>query len=357
MIMTYSISFFTPVQFGEQKTCKQCLQEGVENYFYLGGKSVFIIPGEIVDGSQAVRIIKNQEQIGVRRVILGAIKVISYVTVVIPLIMLITKASFRLTHKFHIVSDDEYESIASQKSFSIVEKASFWEFFLFSYNKAIDDDKWNSVQGISFLIAEFQEIHGSLSSLLVGIENQYVGCPEKKEPLKNLISKSINQITTSLKVLQSKIQGKAPIGLKNVGNTCYMNSALQPLLAVGNFAQIIPDSAAPEPEYSFEERKKILSSFKDFFQSWKERKTVTELGHKVGELRRQIFEAGLLEGGFVHRDQEKSFQDAGQFFELILHVLGKGFQLEITRVPVKDDGEPIETRKKIEATPLREFFI
>ncbi|QZA58560.1 hypothetical protein [Candidatus Rhabdochlamydia porcellionis] len=356
--MVCSISFFTPIRFGEQKTFKQHFQEGIDDYFYLGGKSVFVISREIIDDSQAVRVIKNQDQSRVKQVILGVIKVISYMTVIIPLIVLIAKASFRLTHKFHIVSEDEYESIVSQKNFSIVEKASFWEFFLFSYNKAVDDDKWNSVQGLSFLIAEFQEIQRSLSNLLVEIKNEHAEYPEKKEALKNHISKLIDRTTNSLKELQEKIQDKTVIkGLANVGNTCYINSALQSLLAVRNFAQIIPDSAAPEPKDSFEARTKILASFKSFFQSWTNKETTTNLGHKVGALRREIFEAGLLEGGFIDRDQERNFQDAGQFFELILHVLGEGFQLEITRVPVKDDGESIEASRKVETTPQGVFYL
>lgn len=354
--MTCSINFFTPVRFGEQKTFKQHFQERVDDYFYLGGKSVFVISGEVSGDSQGV-FIKDQDQSRMKQVILGAIKVISYMTVIIPLIMLIAKASFRLTHKFHIVSEDAYESIVSQKNFLIVEKASFWEFFLSSYSKAIDDIQWDNSHGLSFLIGEFQEIKKSLSVLLGEIESEHTKYPEKKEALKKHISELIGQATMSLNALEEKIQDKAPRGLKNVGNTCYMNSALQPLLAIGNFEQIIPDSVAPEPKHSFEKRAKILASFKDFFKVWKNKETATNLGYKVGALRKEIFEAGLLEGGFIDRDEERDFQDAGQFFELILHVLGKGFQLEMTRTPVKDDGESMEAKEKIEVTPEGVFYL
>lgn len=203
-----------PVRFGEQKTFKQHFQERVDDYFYLGGKSVFVIPREILDNSQAVRIIKDQDQSRVKQLILGAIKVISYMTVIIPLIMLIAKASLRLTHKFHIVSEDAYESIVSQKNFSIVQKASFWESFLSPYNSAIDDDKWNSIKGLSFLIAEFQEAKKSLSGLLGEIENEYAKYPEKKEALKKLISELIGQATISLNALEEKIQDKILEGWK-----------------------------------------------------------------------------------------------------------------------------------------------
>ncbi|MEK7339238.1 MAG: hypothetical protein AABZ92_00815, partial [Verrucomicrobiota bacterium] len=237
-----SLEFFMPVRFEKPKTFKQYIQEGVDDYFYLGGKSVFVISGEILNGSQAVRV-KDQDQSRVKQVVLAAIKVISYMTVIIPLIMLIAKASFRLTltHKFHIVSENEYEFIVSQRNYLIVEKVSFWEFFLSSYNRAINDDEWNSIQGLSFLIAEFQEVQGSLVGLLGKIGSEHTEYQEKEEALKKLISKLIDQTTDSLKALQEKIQNKTPRGLENVGNTCYMNSALQPLLAVRNFEQIIPD--------------------------------------------------------------------------------------------------------------------
>ncbi|KAG6558607.1 MULTISPECIES: hypothetical protein [Candidatus Rhabdochlamydia] len=352
--------FFTPVRFEEPKTIKQYIQEGVDNYFYLSGRSVVVIPREILNGSQAVRIIKDQDQGKVKQVILGAIKVISYMIVIIPLLMLVAKASFRLTHKFHIVSKDKYESIVRQKNYSLVKKVSFWRHFLFSYNKAIDDEKWNSTQGLSFLIAEFQTIKGSFHALLAETESEHTEYQEKKENLKNFISELIDQTTESLSALQEKIQNKTPRGLENVGNTCYMNSALQPLLAIGNFKQLIPNSVAPEPEDSFEARKNILASFKDFFESWTNKDNAANLGHKVGNLRKEIFEAGLSQGGFTNsrdQDQERGFQDAGQFFELILHILGKGFQLEITRTPVMNDGTSIEARKTEETTPQGVFYL
>ncbi|HEV3270404.1 MAG TPA: hypothetical protein VGZ69_07165 [Candidatus Rhabdochlamydia sp.] len=351
--MAINLDFFIPVRFEEPKTFKQHIQEGIDDYFYLGGRSAFVISREISDDTLEV-IIQDQYRSRIKQVILGAIKIISYITVIIPLLMLIAKTSFRSTHKFHVIS--KAEPMFNQ-SFLIIDKASFWDHYLISYANVINDNEWDSVQGLSFLTAEFQEIQGSLRGLLDKIQNEHIGDPKKIE-LEGFIHRLIDKTAKSLEMLQKKLEDKAsPKGLGNVGNTCYMNSALQPLLAIRQFKQLIPDNVASEPEFNYEKRKKILASFKDFFTAWEDKETSANLGHKVGALRREIFEAGLLEGGFLDRDQERNFQDAGQFFELILHVLGKGFQLEMTRTPVKEDGTSIETSKKIEKTPEGVFYL
>ena len=99
--MINNINFFTPIRYVGPKTFKQHIQEGVEDYFYLGGKTAYVIPRKIVGNSQEV-IIKNKDQNKIKQVILGAIKIISYMTLVIPVIMLVAKAAFRSTYTFHV---------------------------------------------------------------------------------------------------------------------------------------------------------------------------------------------------------------------------------------------------------------
>lgn len=95
-----NISFFTPIQFEGPKTFKQHIQEGVENYFYLGGKSAYVIPGKIIGNCQRVAI-RDIDQNKIKQVIIGVIKIISYMTVIIPLVMLAAKAAFRSSYTFH----------------------------------------------------------------------------------------------------------------------------------------------------------------------------------------------------------------------------------------------------------------
>lgn len=101
------LGFFTPVRFdGQEKGIKHHLFEGVEGYFSLGGVKAYVVLNKIVDGSQEVEL-KYASESKTEKMILGAIKVVSYMTCIIPLMMLVTKAIFRATHKFHVISAAE----------------------------------------------------------------------------------------------------------------------------------------------------------------------------------------------------------------------------------------------------------
>lgn len=108
-----SINFFMPVQYGGEKTWMQHIEEGVEDYFYLDGKKAYVIPGSVSDDNREVKV-EERDQGTFKQVVLGAIKVISYITVVIPLIMLIAKAAFRAAHEFHTATVKDVENPDSE---------------------------------------------------------------------------------------------------------------------------------------------------------------------------------------------------------------------------------------------------
>lgn len=85
---------------GQEKTIKHRFFEGIEDYFSLGGRKVYVVPGKMVDGSQEVEF-KVRPESPTKRLVLGAIKIASYMTGIIPLIALIGKLVFRMTHRFH----------------------------------------------------------------------------------------------------------------------------------------------------------------------------------------------------------------------------------------------------------------
>lgn len=375
--METRINFFTPIQYtGNKKTFTQCVQEGIEDYFYLRGQVCVINTDR-----RSTCLEQNTSR---HNVILGAIKIISYVTVIIPLIMLIAKAIYRATVRLAKVEttlkkeEEEGKSSAQSefhsKYFSTAEEISFLDAYLKGYLENMESEKWNTIPGLLFLNDELNEIKHALTKLQKDTKpmaTQYRSLTpgsDIKEDLnsirgidqcvQNLLSKIENALKPLQKKIEEKVDGKNNVrGIKNVGNSCYINSAIQPLLAIKNFEQLIPDQPAQFPEHSFEQRTEILDSFKEFLKAWKNEASVSALGAKVGNLRRKIFEVGLLEGGFLHREQERSYQDAGSFFELLLHVLGKGFQLEMTRTPMRDDKTTIECRKRVEKTPQGIFYL
>ncbi len=94
------VNFFTPVRYKGHNSLKHCVYNSIETYFYLGGKKAYVIPNSGKDGERQVDIIKKRNQ-------LSPIKAASYLTGIIPLIMIIAKILFRATHKFQAVSSEQ----------------------------------------------------------------------------------------------------------------------------------------------------------------------------------------------------------------------------------------------------------
>ncbi len=89
-----SIRFFTPICYGNQtKSPRQFLLEKVDDYFYLSGRKAQVINGD----KNKVKEIHPDK----RPLLLTALKVASYFTVILPIILLVMKCSLRAGHTFH----------------------------------------------------------------------------------------------------------------------------------------------------------------------------------------------------------------------------------------------------------------
>jgi hypothetical protein len=95
------VSFFTAVSFnGQAKSLSEkCLQK-VDDYFYLKGKKAQVIAGR-VNGGKVDVVLSNSgcSQSCIRT----ALKVLSYFTIILPLIFLMAKAILRSVHKFEVI--------------------------------------------------------------------------------------------------------------------------------------------------------------------------------------------------------------------------------------------------------------
>jgi hypothetical protein len=95
-----NLDFFTPISFGNQpKSYTQSLLETADNYFYLGGKKAYVISGDMAQTSQGVVVLRESQSL-----LTTALKAASYVTLVLPAIMMGIKFILRSTHSFHVIN-------------------------------------------------------------------------------------------------------------------------------------------------------------------------------------------------------------------------------------------------------------
>lgn len=94
-----NINFFTPVVFTEDLTfCKSLLQK-VDGYFSLSDKRAFVISKRL--DSYEVKI-KYYEESNFSKLIFTVVKIISYMTIILPTIMLVAKLILRSNYTFKI---------------------------------------------------------------------------------------------------------------------------------------------------------------------------------------------------------------------------------------------------------------
>lgn len=98
-----NIDLFTSVAFGAYpKTCLQLALETVDNYFYLGGKRAYVIPEHSQEGKEGVVLIEDSAPF-----LMTALKVTSYVSILLPAILLIAKIVLRSVYTFYAINLQE----------------------------------------------------------------------------------------------------------------------------------------------------------------------------------------------------------------------------------------------------------
>lgn len=91
------VGFWTPIDFGDKvRTRAETAIERIDSYFYLGGQKAFVIPAQ--EGPARAVLMKSSADF--RATVL---KVISYCTVIIPLIMLIAKVVARSLTRYEVI--------------------------------------------------------------------------------------------------------------------------------------------------------------------------------------------------------------------------------------------------------------
>jgi hypothetical protein len=96
--MATKIGFWTPVKYENQPTTLgQKMRQGADSYFKFGGKVAVVIPGVIENGSTGVKL--QEEQAVCWQT---ALKIASYFTVILPVLMCVVKVISRAFYPFHM---------------------------------------------------------------------------------------------------------------------------------------------------------------------------------------------------------------------------------------------------------------
>lgn len=125
-----NIGFFTALKFDpNMRSYSQAFIEKVDDYFYLGGKKAHVIQAKLRFGG----VVEERTRHGIPKAVLCDVssscllrvaKAISYLTVLIPFILLLTKTAWRLTHAYHVIDPKEQLKKGIYISSEIKEKLS-----------------------------------------------------------------------------------------------------------------------------------------------------------------------------------------------------------------------------------------
>lgn len=97
------ISFFTPIEYIESKNvCSKDTLQFVDDFFSLGGWKATVIPGYGVRGKEGVILTEDNPSL-----LVIALKVAFYVTLIVPLVLFAVKFVLRSTHQFYQLDDKD----------------------------------------------------------------------------------------------------------------------------------------------------------------------------------------------------------------------------------------------------------
>jgi Family of unknown function (DUF648) len=94
-----NVDFSTAISFGDApKSFSQSCLETVDSYFSLGGKKAVVISGNTEKSSEGTILADERSSF-----LVTALKLVSYLTIALPVVMLIAKALLRSMHSFYII--------------------------------------------------------------------------------------------------------------------------------------------------------------------------------------------------------------------------------------------------------------
>ncbi|MGR3952168.1 MAG: metallophosphoesterase [Chlamydia sp.] len=108
------IEFFTPIVYEKKEYWFQHLHEFAEKSLHLWGKNIYLLSGSIQDKNHKRVEIRTIQESKTQQIALAALKLLSYLTIVAPLLMLTCKIIFRLHLKD--IKVEKKSTIAQEKT-------------------------------------------------------------------------------------------------------------------------------------------------------------------------------------------------------------------------------------------------
>ncbi len=104
------IKFFTPIHYGAlAKSAEEKAIENIDNYFNICGKKAVVIPGRTDDGKE--KVIFQMTRFSIQTFFKTIGVALSVFTVIIPLVMLISKAILRSSHHYKLIDPKKEEEV------------------------------------------------------------------------------------------------------------------------------------------------------------------------------------------------------------------------------------------------------
>lgn len=301
------VSFFNPVYpSGKEQENEGVSSFGkfVEWYFDLGQEAYEV--GSLDSEKDFVPLVKaNRPTDGVvlLRVVSIGLKVISYLIIPIPLVMGSVKLAYRYNNKYRVQTKIDAATIEKHMAYKIPE---------------IKDPK---NVGLKELYALYQELYFQRETFQGVLQNSFVFLTkDQREHFSGLIQgcdtriKELEKHQLSRSALLNKVK---PKGIVNLGATCFMNAAIQAIVANINFRERIK---------SYEGPIEAMNCLKEFVVMYEREDT------KPGDFR----ELALQLLGFYYQKRELSVditaqQDATDVVGDILTMIEYSFPLVTTK--------------------------
>lgn len=326
----------------------------------LNGKKAYIV--RLDSKKQSISTISsdtNPQQLSKRAKFVHAL---FFLTIIPPLFLLIVRKAFRAKYEVNekisalkkkMVEFSRLAAFPRQPASANVifeRNAGIYSFLdnaANQYIKLVPHQQWQTPAAKNFLYFELQRITNELHNLEIDCIADHT-----LKPMVTSLKMDIQKSMVELKPGHNPAPLK-PEGIKNMGNSCYINAALQPLLALKDLLQLLPQKLQQFPNESpinFEKRQKIYEAFNELLLIHKKNANPQALGDQVAELRKRFFQFALDEGGFLDPSMEMDMADSGSFFELLMHVIGWSVREKEISIPIDANNADMAYRKT-ESTP------